>query len=52
MIAEVEAQLEKERNFAVNSPMPEPKLAAGGVYCDTELPRPSSRSMRTYRKYV
>jgi TPP-dependent pyruvate/acetoin dehydrogenase alpha subunit len=34
MIDEVEAHLEKEREFAVNSPMPEPHLAAEGVYCD------------------
>jgi len=34
MIEEVEAHLEKEREFAVNSPMPEPHLAAEGVYCD------------------
>jgi pyruvate dehydrogenase E1 component alpha subunit/2-oxoisovalerate dehydrogenase E1 component alpha subunit len=34
MIDEVEAHLEKEREFAVNSPMPEPHLAAEGVYCN------------------
>jgi TPP-dependent pyruvate/acetoin dehydrogenase alpha subunit len=35
MIDEVEAHLEKERDFAVNSPMPEGHLAAEGVYCDS-----------------
>jgi TPP-dependent pyruvate/acetoin dehydrogenase alpha subunit len=34
LIAEVEAQLERDRNIAVNSPMPTPESAAGGVYCD------------------
>jgi TPP-dependent pyruvate/acetoin dehydrogenase alpha subunit len=34
LIAEVERQLEAEREFAVNSPMPEPESAVGGVYCD------------------
>ena len=34
MIDEVEAHLEKEREFALNSPMPEPHLAAEGVYCN------------------
>jgi TPP-dependent pyruvate/acetoin dehydrogenase alpha subunit len=34
LIAEVEAQLERDRDIAVNSPMPTPESAAGGVYCD------------------
>jgi TPP-dependent pyruvate/acetoin dehydrogenase alpha subunit len=34
LIADVERQLEAERELAVNSPMPTPESAAGGVYCD------------------
>jgi TPP-dependent pyruvate/acetoin dehydrogenase alpha subunit len=34
LIASVEQQLEAEREIAVNSPMPTPESAAGGVYCD------------------
>jgi TPP-dependent pyruvate/acetoin dehydrogenase alpha subunit len=34
LIADVERQLEEDREFAVNSPMPEPESAAGGVYCE------------------
>jgi TPP-dependent pyruvate/acetoin dehydrogenase alpha subunit len=34
LIAEVEAYLEKEREVAVNSPMPAPETAEGGVYCE------------------
>src|ERR1700691_3333701 len=34
LIASVEQQLEAERELAVNSPMPTPESAAGGVYCD------------------
>jgi TPP-dependent pyruvate/acetoin dehydrogenase alpha subunit len=34
LIAEVEQQLETDREFAVHSPMPEPETAVGGVYCD------------------
>jgi len=34
LIADVERQLEADRNFAVNSPMPTPESAAGGVYCE------------------
>ena len=34
LIAEVERQLEAEREFAVNSPMPAPETAAGGVFCE------------------
>src|SRR5947209_17599712 len=33
-IDEVEKQLEADREFAVNSPMPEPHTAAEGVYCE------------------
>jgi TPP-dependent pyruvate/acetoin dehydrogenase alpha subunit len=34
LIAGVEQQLEADREIAVNSPMPTPESAAGGVYCD------------------
>jgi TPP-dependent pyruvate/acetoin dehydrogenase alpha subunit len=34
LIADVERQLDEDREFAVNSPMPEPESAAGGVYCE------------------
>jgi len=35
LIAAVERQLEADREVAVNSPMPTPESAAGGVYCET-----------------
>jgi TPP-dependent pyruvate/acetoin dehydrogenase alpha subunit len=35
LIAGVERQLEADREIAVNSPMPTPESAAGGVYCET-----------------
>src|SRR5690349_1787300 len=34
LIADVERELEADREFAVNSPMPEGETAPGGVYCD------------------
>jgi TPP-dependent pyruvate/acetoin dehydrogenase alpha subunit len=34
LITGVERQLEAEREIAVNSPMPTPESAAGGVYCE------------------
>lgn len=34
LIADVERQLDEDREFAVNSPMPTPESAAGGVYCE------------------
>ncbi len=34
LISEIESYLEKEREFAVNSPMPSPESAEGGVYCE------------------
>jgi pyruvate dehydrogenase E1 component alpha subunit/2-oxoisovalerate dehydrogenase E1 component alpha subunit len=34
LISEIESYLEKEREFAVNSPMPLPESAEGGVYCE------------------
>jgi TPP-dependent pyruvate/acetoin dehydrogenase alpha subunit len=34
LIAGVERQLEADRELAMNSPMPTPESAAGGVYCD------------------
>jgi TPP-dependent pyruvate/acetoin dehydrogenase alpha subunit len=34
LIAGVEGDLEAEREFAVNSPMPTPESAVGGVYCE------------------
>ena len=35
LIADVERELEAEREFAMASPMPEPESAAGGVYCES-----------------
>jgi TPP-dependent pyruvate/acetoin dehydrogenase alpha subunit len=35
LVADVEHQLEADREFAVNSPMPAPESAAGGTYCDS-----------------
>jgi TPP-dependent pyruvate/acetoin dehydrogenase alpha subunit len=34
LIADVENELEADREFAVASPMPTPESAAGGVYCE------------------
>jgi pyruvate dehydrogenase E1 component alpha subunit/2-oxoisovalerate dehydrogenase E1 component alpha subunit len=34
LLVEVDAYLEKEREIAVNSPMPTPESAEGGVYCE------------------
>jgi len=34
LIAEVDRQLEADREFAVNSPMPTAESAAGGTYCE------------------
>jgi TPP-dependent pyruvate/acetoin dehydrogenase alpha subunit len=34
LIADVDRELEADRNAAVASPMPEPESAAGGVYCE------------------
>ena len=34
LIADVERELEADREFAVSSPMPEPESAAGGTYCE------------------
>ena len=34
LIADVERQLEADREVAVNSPMPTPESAGGGVYCE------------------
>jgi TPP-dependent pyruvate/acetoin dehydrogenase alpha subunit len=34
LIADIEAYLEKEREVAMNSPMPAPETAKGGVYCE------------------
>jgi TPP-dependent pyruvate/acetoin dehydrogenase alpha subunit len=34
LISDVEGYLEKEREIAVNSPMPDPASAEGGVYCE------------------
>jgi TPP-dependent pyruvate/acetoin dehydrogenase alpha subunit len=52
LLADVERQLDADREFAVNSPMPAPESAAGGVYCEagcheikpkytTPVPRPA-----------
>jgi len=35
LIADVDRELEAEREFALASPMPLPESAAGGVYCDS-----------------
>ena len=34
LIADVEQHLEADRDYAVNSPMPSPESAAGGVFCE------------------
>jgi TPP-dependent pyruvate/acetoin dehydrogenase alpha subunit len=34
LIADVERILDEDREFAVNSPMPTPESASGGVYCE------------------
>ncbi|MGH9636834.1 MAG: hypothetical protein ACRD72_18540, partial [Candidatus Angelobacter sp.] len=34
MIAAIEKEIDAEREFAENSPMPEPHTAAEGVFCD------------------
>jgi TPP-dependent pyruvate/acetoin dehydrogenase alpha subunit len=34
LIADVESELEADREYAVASPMPTPESAAGGVYCE------------------
>jgi TPP-dependent pyruvate/acetoin dehydrogenase alpha subunit len=34
LVADIEAYLEKEREVAMNSPMPAPETAEGGVYCE------------------
>ncbi|HST10218.1 MAG TPA: thiamine pyrophosphate-dependent dehydrogenase E1 component subunit alpha [Terriglobales bacterium] len=36
LLADVDAQLETDRDFAVASPMPEPKSAVGRPYCDPQ----------------
>ena len=36
LIADVERELEADRDFAVNSPMPTPESAAGGTWCEGE----------------
>ncbi|MGA8154166.1 MAG: thiamine pyrophosphate-dependent dehydrogenase E1 component subunit alpha [Terriglobales bacterium] len=36
LVTGVDQQLEADREFAVNSPMPAPESAAGGVYCEDE----------------
>jgi TPP-dependent pyruvate/acetoin dehydrogenase alpha subunit len=52
LIAGVERQLEADREIAVNSPMPAPDSAAGGVYCEAgcheikpKYAMPESRTM-------
>jgi len=34
LISDIERSLEKDRDLAESSPMPEPESAAGGVYCE------------------
>jgi TPP-dependent pyruvate/acetoin dehydrogenase alpha subunit len=55
LIAGVERQLESDREVAVNSPMPAPESAAGGVYCEAgchtikpkyAMPKPAKRGDR------
>jgi TPP-dependent pyruvate/acetoin dehydrogenase alpha subunit len=53
LIAGVERQLEGDREIAVNSPMPSPESAAGGVYCEAgcheikpKYAMPDSRAIR------
>ena len=36
LIADVERELEADRDFAVNSPMPTPESAAGGKWCEDD----------------
>src|SRR5579872_4678214 len=52
LIADVERELEAEREFALASPMPEPESAAGGVYCDSSCHeiRPKYGVPKTERK--
>jgi TPP-dependent pyruvate/acetoin dehydrogenase alpha subunit len=52
LIAGVERQLEADRELAMNSPMPTPESAAGGVYCEAgcheikpKYAMPGSRTM-------
>ena len=54
LIADVDAQLEADRDFAVASPMPEPESAKGRPYCDPECheikpkyAKPKSRTTKT-----
>lgn len=35
LVAAVEKQIDEDREFAVNSPMPQPETAAGGVFCES-----------------
>jgi TPP-dependent pyruvate/acetoin dehydrogenase alpha subunit len=56
LLAEVDAYLEQERDVAVNSPMPSPESAEGGVYCEDGCheikPKygiPQTRSLRAPR---
>jgi TPP-dependent pyruvate/acetoin dehydrogenase alpha subunit len=53
LIAGVERQLEGDREIAVNSPMPSPESAVGGVYCESgcheikpKYAMPDSRAIR------
>src|SRR5271169_6859338 len=53
LISGVERQLEGDREIAVNSPMPSPESAAGGVYCEAgcheikpKYAMPDSRAIR------
>jgi TPP-dependent pyruvate/acetoin dehydrogenase alpha subunit len=53
LVAGVERQLEGDREIAVNSPMPSPESAAGGVYCEAgcheikpKYAMPDSRAIR------
>ena len=48
LISEVEQVIEAEREIAVNSPMPTPESAEGGVFCETTAMQ-SNRNMECRR---
>jgi len=56
LIADVDRQLDADRDFAVNSPMPPPESAAGGTWCEDGCheikPKYASPKVRTRRGSV
>jgi len=59
LIADVGRELDADREFAVNSPMPEPQSAAGGTYCEDgcheikakyEVPKASAKKSGTLKQ--